>query len=73
LDNSDGFWSLLPTMGRNQVLHLFGAILNGFIAENDDASRYSSDKAQCLAIATAINDGDAPLAQRRMGIHMQRI
>jgi DNA-binding FadR family transcriptional regulator len=69
---SDGFWNLLSTMGRNQVLQLFGAILNGFLAENDDEQRYSNDKERCLAIASAIHDGDAPLAQRRMGIHLQR-
>jgi DNA-binding FadR family transcriptional regulator len=69
---SDGYWNLLSTMGRNQVLHLFGAILNCFLAENDDDQRYSRDKEHCLAIASAINDGDAPLAQRRMGLHLQR-
>lgn len=69
---SDGYWNLLSTMGRNQVLHLFGAILNGFLAENDDEQRYSNDKESCLAIASAVHDGDGPLAQRRMGLHLQR-
>lgn len=72
-DPSDGYWSLLSTMGRNQVLQLFGAILNGFLAENDDEGRYNNDKAQCLAIASAIHDGDGPLAQRRMGIYLRRL
>jgi DNA-binding FadR family transcriptional regulator len=66
------FWTLLASMGRNQVLQLFGAILDGFISENDDASLYCVDTIQLAAIAQAIHDGDAPLAQRRTGRYLQR-
>jgi DNA-binding FadR family transcriptional regulator len=71
-DRDDRYWNLLSIMGRNQVLQLFGAILNGFLADNDESSHYQQPQAQYAALATAIHEGDAPLAQRRMRILLQR-
>ena len=68
----DAFWNTLAVMGRNQVLQLFGAILNGFIAEIDDGIWYRGPDPRRIGIAQAIFDGDAPLAQRRMGQYLQR-
>jgi DNA-binding FadR family transcriptional regulator len=66
----DEFWSLLATMGRNQVLDLFGAILNSFIAANSDGQLHVGADSVRVALAEAIRDGDAPLAQRRMGAYL---
>ena len=68
-DDGD-YWKLLSTMGRNQVLSLFGAILNSYIAEDGgDDPRYGANELRVSA-AESIRDGDAPLAQRRMSAYL---
>jgi DNA-binding FadR family transcriptional regulator len=65
------FWTLLSTMSRNQILELFGAILHSFIAEASDSLLYCGEDAMRVAVAETIRDGDAPLAQRRMGVYLR--
>jgi DNA-binding FadR family transcriptional regulator len=68
--NEDGiagdlFWLQLGKMGRNQVLALFGTLVSRFISENSKAD-LSLDAELLIAVAEAIREGDAALAQRRM-------
>jgi len=69
---SDAFWSLLSTMGRNQVLGLFGAILNSIIAAECEGNLHCGGDELRVPIAETVRDGDAPLAQRRMGLYLGR-
>jgi DNA-binding FadR family transcriptional regulator len=64
------FWKQLSAMGRNQVLDLFGAILNAYIAAVGNGASYCGEDGMRLAIAEVIRNGDAPLAQRRMGNYL---
>ena len=64
---SKPFWALLAVMGRNQVLRLFGEIMDGFIAANDSEKNVAHTTSEFVSVAAAIRDGDAPLARRRMG------
>ena len=59
-------------MGRNQVLGLFGAILNSIIAAECDGNLHCGDDELRIRIAETVRDGDAPLAQRRMGLYLRR-
>jgi DNA-binding FadR family transcriptional regulator len=68
---NEGFWSLIGTMSRNQVLNVFGAILNSFIAASAEGSRCEGPDALRLLVVEAIRDGDGPLAQRRMGTYLR--
>ena len=61
------FWKSLAEMGRNQVLALFAVIVDGFIVQNSNDAERPVDRDLRVAIAEAIRDGDAPLAQRRVG------
>jgi DNA-binding FadR family transcriptional regulator len=67
---ADEFWELISIMGRNQVLQLFGSILNRYIADSSPDQSYCAPYELRIGIAEAIKGGDAPLAQRRMGNYL---
>jgi DNA-binding FadR family transcriptional regulator len=67
------FWTLISTMGRNQVLQLFASILDRFIAESSGDRPYCGPCELRLGIAEAIQGGDAPLAERRMGNYLYAV
>ncbi|MGO8856561.1 MAG: FadR/GntR family transcriptional regulator [Steroidobacteraceae bacterium] len=71
--DSEDFWALISTLGRNQVLQLFASILNRFIAASSGGQSYCGPSEMRIGIAEAIQGGDAPLAQRRMGNYLHRV
>jgi DNA-binding FadR family transcriptional regulator len=71
-DNED-FWQLISIMGRNQILQLFASILNRFIADSTGGQLYCGPSELRIGIAEAIQSGDAPLAQRRMGNYLYEV
>ncbi len=68
--DAEEFWQLVSIMGRNQVLHLFASILNRYITDSSPDQSYRAPDELRIGIAEAIQGGDAPLAQRRMGNYL---
>jgi DNA-binding FadR family transcriptional regulator len=66
---ADEFWQLISVMGRNKILQLFGSLLNRYIGASSPEQAYCAPDELRQGIAEAIHGGDAPLAQRRMGVY----